>query len=241
MFFPEKITQIKSSDKVLEIGPGSTPFDRSDVFLEMKWDDDAIAIAQRGEIVESLETDKEIVFYDGNVFPFKNNEFDYVICSHVIEHVPNVELFISEMLRVANKGYLEYPTIYFEYINNIDVHLNIQKYKNGCFYYLKKSETNIADFEPIRLFLNEGQKKGQLNDLYNFYSKYSIEGFEWDTKFNCEKGESIRDVCEDNFDFIPYKETDIQKTPTNFTLKRIIKKIIKKMLKVIRSLKVVKI
>jgi len=241
MFFPEKITQIKNSDKVLEIGPGSTPFHRSDVFLEMKWVDDTIAIAQRGEIVESLETEKEIVYYDGTVFPFKDCEFDYVICSHVIEHVPNVELFISEMLRVAIKGYMEYPTIYFEYINNIDVHINVQKYKNGCFYYLEKSETNIADFEPVQLFLNEGQKKGQLNDLYSFYSQYSIEGIEWDTKFNCKKAESIKDLCEDNFDFIPYKETDIQQAPTKITLKRIIKKIIRKMLKVIRSMKVVKI
>jgi len=32
MFFPEKIKNIKKNDYVLEIGPGGTPFNRSDVF-----------------------------------------------------------------------------------------------------------------------------------------------------------------------------------------------------------------
>ena len=43
--------------------------------------------------------------------PFKDNEFDFVITSHVVEHVDNVEFFISELERIAKKGYLEVPTI----------------------------------------------------------------------------------------------------------------------------------
>jgi len=42
--------------------------------------------------------------------PFKNKEFDFVIASHVIEHVEDFEFFIKELERVSNKGYIELPT-----------------------------------------------------------------------------------------------------------------------------------
>ena len=42
--------------------------------------------------------------------PFKDKEFDFVIASHVMEHVEDVEIFIKELERVSNKGYIELPT-----------------------------------------------------------------------------------------------------------------------------------
>ena len=43
--------------------------------------------------------------------PFKDNEFDFVIASHVMEHVEDVEFFIKELERVSKKGYIELPTM----------------------------------------------------------------------------------------------------------------------------------
>ena len=42
--------------------------------------------------------------------PFKDKEFDFVIASHVMEHVEEVEFFINELQRVAKEGYIELPT-----------------------------------------------------------------------------------------------------------------------------------
>jgi len=42
--------------------------------------------------------------------PFKNKEFDYVILSHVMEHVPNLLEFKDEIVRIAKAGYIELPT-----------------------------------------------------------------------------------------------------------------------------------
>ena len=42
--------------------------------------------------------------------PFKDKEFDYVILSHVMEHVPNLLEFKSEIERIAKAGYIELPT-----------------------------------------------------------------------------------------------------------------------------------
>ena len=42
--------------------------------------------------------------------PFKDNEFDFVIASHVIEHVEDFEFFIKELEIKSKKGYIELPT-----------------------------------------------------------------------------------------------------------------------------------
>jgi len=57
-------------------------------------------------------------FYKGKKFikindkrlPFKDKEFDFVISSHVIEHVENFEFFLKELERISTKGYIELPT-----------------------------------------------------------------------------------------------------------------------------------
>jgi len=42
--------------------------------------------------------------------PFNDKEFDYVILSHVLEHVPNLLDFASELERISKAGYIELPT-----------------------------------------------------------------------------------------------------------------------------------
>lgn len=222
MFFPERITKIKETDKVLEIGPGASPYFRSDVFLEMKWSDEEVAISQRGKSVDGLVTDKLVVYYDGEIFPFEDKEFDYIICSHVIEHVINVELFLSEMFRVGKSGYMEYPTIYFEYLYNIDVHQNIQKLVNGVFYYTPKQDTNVAEFEQFRFFINALIEKGYLRDLNQSFLDYLVEGFEWKDPFEVKRTNSLSQVSEPNFDKIPFYK------PSKLTLiKRKLRRVIK--------------
>jgi len=43
--------------------------------------------------------------------PFKDKEFDFVMASHVMEHVEDVEFFIKELERVSKQGYIELPTM----------------------------------------------------------------------------------------------------------------------------------
>ena len=43
--------------------------------------------------------------------PFKDKEFDFVVASHVMEHVEDVEFFIKELERVSKQGYIELPTM----------------------------------------------------------------------------------------------------------------------------------
>ena len=42
--------------------------------------------------------------------PFNDNQFDFVISSHVMEHVKDLKYFIKEIERVSKRGYIELPT-----------------------------------------------------------------------------------------------------------------------------------
>ena len=42
--------------------------------------------------------------------PFKDKEFDYIIASHVVEHVEDISYFLNELSRVGKRGYIEVPT-----------------------------------------------------------------------------------------------------------------------------------
>jgi len=57
-----------------------------------------------------LYKDKKFTHIKDKKLPFSDKEFNFIIASHVLEHVDNIEYFIKELERVANSGYIEVPT-----------------------------------------------------------------------------------------------------------------------------------
>ena len=54
--------------------------------------------------------DKSFVKITEKKLPFRDKEFDFVIASHVAEHVEDVSYFLNELSRVGKQGYIEVPT-----------------------------------------------------------------------------------------------------------------------------------
>ena len=54
--------------------------------------------------------DKNFMKLSSKNLPFEDKEFDFVIASHVLEHVEDFKFFINELERVSDKGYIELPT-----------------------------------------------------------------------------------------------------------------------------------
>ena len=211
MFFPDKIKSIKRTDKVLEIGPGATPHDRSDIFLELQYETEDELIAQSGN-VGLLNTKKPIKYYSGEKFPFDDNEFDYVICSHVLEHVKNLETFVSEVTRVSKKGYYEFPTIYYDYIYDIPEHLNLLFYLDGKVNWIKKSETGLLEFKKVQSLFYHTLNLNY-HDYINQLKNYFFQGFEWDTSVEFIKITNINDLTFDISKIdLPIYHTQITKT-----------------------------
>jgi ubiquinone/menaquinone biosynthesis C-methylase UbiE len=83
---------------ILDIGCGFTAHEKASVICDI-------------QDLSNFYKNKKFVKLENKTLPFKNKEFDFVIASHVIEHVKDVEYFLSELQRVSSKGYIEVPTI----------------------------------------------------------------------------------------------------------------------------------
>ena len=93
----ETLLQENTSWKILDIGCGYTAHKNANVVCDV-------------QDLSSIYKEKDFVKLTSNILPFKDKEFDFVIASHVIEHVKDVEIFIKELQRVSSKGYIELPT-----------------------------------------------------------------------------------------------------------------------------------
>src|SRR5438874_2310925 len=101
--------KIGPNDLVLDVGSGHNPNPRSDVLAARYVDDDT----ERGG---SIRVDRPLIVADGHNLPFKDKAFDYVIASHIIEHMEDPARFCSELSRVAKRGFVASPTELAEHL-----------------------------------------------------------------------------------------------------------------------------
>ena len=83
--------------KILDIGCGYRANKNATVIADVK-------------DFSSFYKNKKFVKIKEKNLPFADKEFDFVIASHVIEHVEDFEFFIKELERVSTKGYIELPS-----------------------------------------------------------------------------------------------------------------------------------
>jgi len=96
--FVDSLLRKNTSWKILDIGCGYTAHSNASVICDV-------------QDLSHFYKDKKFIRLKEKTLPFKNKEFDFVIASHVMEHVDDVDYFIKELERVSVKGYIELPTI----------------------------------------------------------------------------------------------------------------------------------
>lgn len=187
MFFSQRIRSIGSGDRVLEIGPGATPFVRADEFLEYDFGSDDEAIRQRGEVQAVPEFgERKVSRYKGARFPFRDGEFDYVIASHVIEHVEDPRAFMAEVFRVGRgRGYIEFPLPPYEYLYDFDVHRHLVWWDREAneLKFVPKASLDLGSYRPITSQLARSLELGW-DDVVASNLDYFFCGFEFDAPFN---------------------------------------------------------
>ena len=95
--FIEKNLTLNSNWNILDIGCGYGANKHANVICDVQ------------DLSKHYPNKKFVRLFEKKL-PFKDKEFDFVIASHVMEHVEDVEYFIRELERVSKKGYIELPT-----------------------------------------------------------------------------------------------------------------------------------
>lgn len=99
---------IPKGARVLEIGPGTVPFARADVFVDFV-DVDTVPA---GKLIKCDVANEPL--------PFADKSFDFVVCRHMLEDMFNPFPICAEMSRVAKAGYVETPSPLAELCRGVD-------------------------------------------------------------------------------------------------------------------------
>lgn len=96
--------------RVLEIGPGSTPFSKATHFVERPNTSDQFVRRPNTEYLD-INFDK---------LPFADKSFDFVYARHVVEDMFNPDNLLKEIERVGKAGYIETPSALVELSAGVD-------------------------------------------------------------------------------------------------------------------------
>jgi SAM-dependent methyltransferase len=167
---------IRKEYHVLEVGPGNFPHYRANVIADR-------FIASNYHRSGNLKILKNQVFVeaDGQDLPFKNQEFDYVICCHVLEHVEDPVKFLKEQTRVASLGYLETPSIIGEYLMPKESHRwVIQEIDNKIIMY-EKEEINFKTCPDMSYIFQDYLPKNSIGFkiMNKTHPNLTIVNYEW--------------------------------------------------------------
>lgn len=123
--FDELPKRIKAEDIVLDVGGGCKPLSRANYVLDfLPWDN-----KQQAELYFtdrwpsphfSRETWVQWDLCSHKPWPFKDRQFDFVLCKQTLEDLRDPVWVCQEMMRVAKSGYIEVPNRVIESIPGVE-------------------------------------------------------------------------------------------------------------------------
>lgn len=217
---------------ILEVGSGDNPREKSTILLDRFIHSNS---QRAGEF--NIRINRPMVVGDGYNLPFKDKQFDYVICSHVLEHLEDPAAFATELMRVGKAGYVEVPNILSERLFGWGFHLWYCEYKNNTLFFTPKKHGQrfgnffhqlIAKEIWFRRFFDTHENK--------FYIK-----FEWQKSFKMQvnkheyKSEYVETIDREIDTLLEGVDWN-KKDDFFYYAQWMIKRIIKKMKKEVRQL-----
>ena len=148
---------IIEGEKVLDIGCGGYPFPLATHLADL----------YEGETThrsEKLKRDHRPFTVCGvEEIPFLDKEFDFVYCSHLLEHVDNPAKACEELMRISKRGYIETPS------KISDVMFNFTKLPNH-----HKWHTQLMDNTLIFMEWKEIERRDLGTDYFfnQYHSKW---------------------------------------------------------------------
>ena len=159
---------IKDGAKVLEIGPGHSPFSKATNFCG--W-----TMEEKGRLPNYKTADAST-----EKLPYKDKEFDFVYCRHVIEDLWNPVNALKEISRITKAGYIETPSALCEMSKDVDGGTNVPYRGYNHHRYIvwnDRGTLNILPKFPIIEYIKFEEEKLQqlLEDPFNWCTFYHFE------------------------------------------------------------------
>ena len=132
--------RLSPTDLVLDVGSGQNPNLRADVLCD-RFVLDASERANGGALV----VDRPLVVADAEELPFRDGAFDFVVCSHLLEHVRDPARLLNELQRVARRGYIETPSSVHERLYGNPFHKWLVDLSGGALRLAPKLEARSSD------------------------------------------------------------------------------------------------
>jgi len=182
---------ISAGEVVLDVGGGANPLPEASVVAEYNIDSNHDRDGQAAVV------DRRYVATDIESLPFPDKSFDFVFCSHVLEHVRNPAQACHELMRVGKRGFIETPRRLAELTAGYPSHRWLVEEING-----------VLTFER-RWFIDHPLQNMMLAHVLNFdsareqalvnFRNLTCVQFVWDQHFDCKIME--RDGWQDMFDY----------------------------------------
>ncbi len=207
---------INPGESVLDLGSGNHPFPLATHLADLHLEDNS----DRGG--ESIVTDaRPLSVVNIECLPFNDNEFDFVYCSHVLEHVSNPVAACLEIMRVGKRGYIETPTrasdmLYnFSYLHRWHVNLvdnalifieysDRERIGTGCSHFVEQ-QRNPYDNPVKQLIFNN---RDLFCMMYRWNEPFSVYCFRQDGSYSsycptrehniCLGPGDVGDLCKSN-------------------------------------------
>ena len=94
-----------ADQSIVDIGCGSDPFPFANTLVDLH-----IGPSEH-RYTDLSNSKKPIVVADIHDLPFREKQFDFVYCCHVLEHVHNPVAACRELMRIGKRGFIETPTM----------------------------------------------------------------------------------------------------------------------------------
>ena len=132
-----RMVSIPPNARVLDVGSGHQPNRRANVLLD-KYPEETIHRTTQQIVIPD---GKEFFVGDALAMPFPDKSFDFIIASHIAEHIEDPEQFCREMSRVGKGGYIETPGPLTEYLMPTKSHKWIVTKRGNTLFFRKNNVT----------------------------------------------------------------------------------------------------
>ena len=196
--------KIYNSWKVLDVGSGHNPHPRANTILDKYIKNN---IERTGEKIK-INYGQNFIKADACSTPFKSKAFDYIIASHIAEHIDDPSKLCEELIRIGKRGYIETPSKFCEMMLGEVFHKWYVYSKNNTLIFEKKNKSHplgLLNKIFYAIFYANTKREGRFT-LY-FHNKYfraissrliyyflikpwrifkkiTYTCFEWEDKFN---------------------------------------------------------